>query len=96
MSAYVVFIRDNTLDQDEMVTYADKAGKAHGNHPIKPLAFYGDLETLEGPEAESVVIIEFPSTDAAHAWYDSPEYQEAKQHRLKGATYRVLLVKGVD
>ena len=96
MSAYVVFIRDNTLNQDEMAAYAEKAGKARGDHPIKPLAFYGELETLEGPEAEGVVIIEFPTTEAAHAWYDSPEYQAAKQHRLKGANYRVLLVEGVD
>lgn len=96
MSAYVVFIRDETLNDAEMATYAEKAGKARGDHPINALAFYGALETLEGPEAEGVVVLEFPNVEAAHAWYDSPEYQAAKEHRLKGAHYRVVLVQGVE
>ncbi|MXP50287.1 DUF1330 domain-containing protein [Pantoea sp. Eser] len=72
MSAYVVFIRDNTPNEDEMAIYAEKAGQARGDHPINPRAFYGELETLEGQEAEGVVILEFPTREAAHAWYDSP------------------------
>ncbi|MBY4953190.1 MULTISPECIES: DUF1330 domain-containing protein [Pantoea] len=96
MAAYVVFIKDETLDQDELATYAEKAGQARGDHPITPLAFYGALETLEGPEAEGVVVLEFPDAEAAKGWYFSPAYQEAKAHRLKGAKYRVLLVNGVE
>lgn len=95
MAAYVVFIKDETLDKDELATYAEKAGRARGDHPITPLAFYGALETLEGPEAEGVVVLEFPDAEAAKGWYFSPAYQEAKAHRLKGAKYRVLLVNGV-
>ncbi|KNC13955.1 hypothetical protein AC790_07045 [Pantoea sp. RIT-PI-b] len=96
MAAYVVFIKDETLDKDELATYAEKAGQARGDHPITPLAFYGELETLEGPSAEGVVVLEFPDVEAAKGWYFSPAYQEAKAHRLKGAKYRVLLVKGVE
>ncbi|PLR24813.1 MULTISPECIES: DUF1330 domain-containing protein [Pantoea] len=96
MAAYVVFIKDETLDQDELTAYAEKAGQARGDHPITPLAFYGALETLEGPEAEGVVVLEFPDAEAAKGWYFSPAYQEAKAHRLKGAKYRVLLVNGVE
>ena len=36
-----------------------------------------------------------PDMDAAKAWYQSPAYQEAKVHRLAGATYRVLVTEGV-
>ncbi|NWA59532.1 DUF1330 domain-containing protein [Pantoea sp. B9002] len=96
MAAYVVFIKDETLDKDELATYSEKAGQARGDHPITPLAFYGALETLEGPEAEGVVVLEFPDAEAAKGWYFSPAYQEAKAHRLKGAKYRVLLVNGVE
>lgn len=96
MAAYVVFIKDETLDKDELATYAEKAGQARGDHPITPLAFYGALETLEGPEAEGVVVLQFPDAEAAKGWYFSPAYQEAKAHRLKGAKYRVLLVNGVE
>lgn len=95
MSAYVIFIRDNTLDEQEMVRYADKAAGAADGHPLTPLAFYGAVETLEGDAAEGVVILEFPDMAAAKAWYHSPAYQAARQHRLKGANYRVILTEGV-
>lgn len=95
MSAYIIFIRDETLDQDEMEIYAQKAADARGEHPITPLAFYGQTEGLEGPAAEGVVVLSFPDMAAARAWYHSPAYQAAKQHRLKGAKYRVVLTDGI-
>lgn len=48
MSAYVVFIRDNTLNQDEMAIYAEKAGEARGDHQINPLAFMANLKRWKG------------------------------------------------
>jgi len=95
MPAYVIFIKNKTLDADELKIYGQKAGAARGDHQIKPLAFYGPLEVLEGDDAEGVVLLEFADKAAAHAWYDSPEYQAAKQHRLKGADYRVILAEGL-
>ncbi len=95
MAAYVVFIRDRITDPAEFAIYGQKAAAARGDHPLKALAFYGNLETLEGDPADGVVIVEFPDMAAAHAWYDSPAYQEAKVHRLKGADYRVVLVQGL-
>jgi uncharacterized protein (DUF1330 family) len=65
------------------------------DQPIKPLAAYGRHVTLEGPDVEGVVIAEFPSLEEARAWYESPAYQEAVQHRLRGAVYRGLIVEGV-
>ncbi|MFZ5717965.1 MAG: DUF1330 domain-containing protein [Pseudomonadota bacterium] len=95
MPAYVIFIKNKTHDAEELKVYSQKAGAARGDHQIKPLAFYGPLEVLEGDPAEGVVLIEFPDKAAAKAWYDSPAYQEAKQHRLKGADYRVILAEGL-
>jgi uncharacterized protein (DUF1330 family) len=31
----------------------------------------------------------------AKAWYESPLYQQALVHRLKGAEYRVFMVEGL-
>lgn len=95
MAAYIVFIREKTIDQTELETYWRKAPAAMGGHPIQALAAYGRHETLEGPEVEGIVIAEFPSMDEARAWYDSPAYQEAAQHRLRGAVYRGLIVEGL-
>lgn len=96
MSAYVIFIREATTDAAELQQYASKAPAARAGHDITRVAFYGKHEVLEGPEAEGVAILRFPDMDAARAWYESPAYQEALQHRLKGAQYRLLLVEGSD
>jgi uncharacterized protein (DUF1330 family) len=95
MSAYVIFIRDEMHDPDEFRTYSKMAAGARGDHQMKAHVFYGALETLEGPAVDGVVVVEFPDRAAAHAWYDSPEYQEAKVHRDLAATYRVVLVDGL-
>ncbi len=52
-------------------------------------------KVLEGAPAESVTIAQFPDMAAAKAWYDSPEYQDAKQHRLSGADFRIILTEGL-
>lgn len=95
MSAYIVFIRDKTLDNSELETYSEKVPATLDGRPIKVLAAYGRHVTLEGPDVEGVVLAEFPTLEDARAWYDSPAYQEAAQHRLRGAIYRGLIVEGV-
>ena len=96
MPAYVIFIREETNDSEELKVYASKASAALEGHPIKPLALYGTHETIEGPEVEGVALLEFPSYEEAKAWYYSPAYQDAVQHRLKGGTYRGIIVEGVS
>jgi uncharacterized protein (DUF1330 family) len=95
MPAYMVFIRETTLDQSELEAYWSKIRATLEGHPIKILAAYGKHVTLEGPEAEGVVVAEFPTLEEARAWYDSPAYQEVAQHRFRGAIYRGLIVEGV-
>jgi len=95
MSAYIVFTREKTIDQGEMDVYAKEAQASVAGHELKALAFYGAHEDLEGPPTEGTVIFQFSSRAAAKAWYDSPLYRKAREHRFKGATYRVILVEGV-
>lgn len=95
MPAYAIFIKNSTKDAEELKVYGQKAGAARGDHKITPLAFYGPLEVVEGDPAEGVVLLQFPDMAAAKAWYDSPAYQDAKAHRLKGADYRVIFAEGL-
>lgn len=95
MAAYIVFMREKTLDRSALETYWQKAPPTLAGRPIKVLAAYGRHVTLEGPDVEGVVIAEFPTLEDARAWYDSPAYQDAAQHRLRGAVYRGLIVEGV-
>lgn len=91
--AYVVFTREKTLDQAELEIYWKKVAASLEGHPMKVLSGYGPFEVLEGEVTEGVVIAEFPSMAAAKAWYDSPAYREAREHRFKGAVYRGILVE---
>ena len=95
MSAYLIFTREKTIDPEELATYSKLFPGTVAGHDFKPLALFGHHEDLEGPPAEGIVIMEFPSVDAAKSWYDSPAYRLAREHRFKGATFRVSLVAGV-
>ena len=94
MPAYMIFIRDQTLDRAELEAYWSKVASTLEGIPIKVLSAYGAHTTLEGPGVEGVVIAEFPSAEAARQWYDSPAYQDAANHRRLGAIYRGLIVEG--
>ena len=50
---------------------------------------------LEGAPIEGAVIAEFESYEAALAWYRSPGYQAAVQHRWKAGEYRVFVLQGL-
>ncbi len=95
MSAYIVFTKEREHDAAAMAAYSAKAGPSLGGHTAKPLAYYGAIETLEGPEAAGCVIVEFPDMDAARAWYASDAYQDARKLRFQGADYRVFITQGM-
>jgi uncharacterized protein (DUF1330 family) len=95
MLAYAIMIRDKMIDAEAFATYGKMAGKARGDHPIKPLAFYGASETVEGLPADGVVLLEFPDMAAARAWYFSDAYQAAVAQRKLGAEYRVIFAEGL-
>ncbi len=94
MPAYMIFIREQTLDRTELEAYWAEVASTLEGVPIKVLSAYGTHTTLEGPNVEGLVIAEFPSVEAARQWYDSPAYQAAMTHRQRGAIYRGLIVEG--
>lgn len=56
----------------------------------------GKAETMEGQGMSRNVIIEFKDLDTARAYYQSPEYQASREHRLGGADFNLIIVEGVD
>ena len=95
MAAYIVFMRDRMRDTKEFATYMEAVPPTLEGHPVKPLALYGAIETLEGPPIEGAAIVEFPTLDEARAWYKSPAYQAAVLHRFKAGDYRVFMTEGL-
>jgi uncharacterized protein (DUF1330 family) len=56
----------------------------------------GRAVTLEGsPAPGRIVIVEFPSFERAQEFYNSAEYQAAKQIRAGAATAQFVLVEGL-
>jgi len=65
------------------------------SHQGRVVAFDEEPEVVEGPiEHPRTVILEFRSTAAFHAWYDSPEYQEILPLRLKSTRGTLIVAKG--
>jgi uncharacterized protein (DUF1330 family) len=95
MTVYVVFTRSRTLDATELDNYRSKGPATLQGRPATPLAFYGDLKVLDGAPIEAGAILSFPSADEALEWYNSPAYEEARAHRLKGGDYHVFMIEGV-
>jgi uncharacterized protein (DUF1330 family) len=55
-----------------------------------------DHRVLEGTwNPKRLVVIEFPSAEAARRWYDSPEYRKVLPIRLQHAVSNMLLAEGV-
>ncbi|MGH6642624.1 DUF1330 domain-containing protein [Hypericibacter sp.] len=95
MVAYVIFIKERTRNQGEVELYKQAAPPAMAGHPITFRIAHGQKEVVEGPDFEDMMMLEFPTFAEAKAWYSSPAYQAASQHRFKGADYRAIIVEGV-
>jgi uncharacterized protein (DUF1330 family) len=93
-SAYVIANVDVTdpVQYEEYKKLSSIAMKAHG---AEICIRGGKVEVLEGDWAPSrCVMLKFPSVDAAHRFYDSPEYRAAKQAREGAADMRMIIVEG--
>ena len=101
MSAYLIVYRETPVrDPEAIAEYSrrnqENAASSQSDFGIRPLVVYGQVEGLEGPAPDGVVLLRFPTLEAARSWYNSDAYQEAMQFRLKGADWRVVLAEGVD
>ena len=54
----------------------------------------GKMDVVEGKSRSRIVIIEFPSYEAALTCYRSPEYQAAAEFRRKASLGEILVAEG--
>lgn len=95
MAAYLIALIDVT-NPAAYQEYARRAGPATAENGGRMLARGGRTVTLEGAEAPGrVVVIEFPTLEAAVAHYNSAAYQEAVKFRLGAAQTQFMVVEGV-
>ncbi|MET0726735.1 MAG: DUF1330 domain-containing protein [Acidimicrobiales bacterium] len=84
-------------DRAGMDAYGRAAGPAMAQGGAAVLAVDPRPQVLEGEwHGDQTVVLEFPSVDAARAWYESPAYQEAIGLRQAAADTNAVIVSGFD
>ncbi|MGD2077350.1 MAG: DUF1330 domain-containing protein [Chloroflexota bacterium] len=95
MSAYVI-ARVQVHDPQQYAEYTKRTPAVIAAFGGRFLARGGQTVTIEGPAAESrIVILEFDTLDQAVACFRSDAYAEAKQHRIGAAEMQLIAVEGV-
>jgi uncharacterized protein (DUF1330 family) len=95
VAAYVV-VDIRQTDPERAARYRELSGPSVERHGGRFLARGGGLTVLEGKwEPDRLVIIEFPSSNAAQAWFDSDDYGQARAVREGAGTWQMVVVDGV-
>ncbi len=86
-----VDVHDETAYQEYIAANAAAFDKYDARFIIRG----GDFECVEGNARSRNVVIEFPSLEAAHACYRSPEYRHAITFRSKPvAEADIVIIEG--
>ena len=94
MPAYVI-VQIAIQDPQSYARYRELAPPSIGAYGGRYLLRGGAVTTLEGDwDPGRFVILEFPDRESAQAWWDSPEYAEAKALRQASASTQMILVDG--
>lgn len=94
MNGYIIFIRERTLDEQQLRIYKDQLTTSLKIGDARILSLDRAHDELEGEQAEAIMLLEFNSVSAARAWYESEGYASLRKHRWRGADYRVILLQG--
>jgi uncharacterized protein (DUF1330 family) len=96
MPAYIIALV-NIANPEKYKEYAKRAGPAGEKYGGKFRVRGGAKTPLEGDiPFQRIVVNEFPTVEAAKKFYNSPEYQEARKHRLGAADFNMVIVEGAD
>jgi uncharacterized protein (DUF1330 family) len=95
--AYVISAVEGFVDLDTVRRYAELAGPAMERFGGRFVVSNTEPMVVEGKTPlRHVSMVEFPSIDAARAWYDSPDNIEARDLTPSAFRGRVLMfVEGV-
>jgi uncharacterized protein (DUF1330 family) len=95
MPAYLVAIV-NVKNADAYMEYAKRANVAAAKYGGRFLLRGAPAQILEGVQpGNRVVVSEWESLDKARAYYNSPEYAEAKAKRQGVADATIMLFDGI-
>ncbi len=93
--AYLV-AQATVTNPEAYARYVSGTAAAFTKFGATALARGGRSEVMEGHGRPRVVILEFANLDDARAYYNSDEYQAARQHRIGAADFDSVIVEGVE
>lgn len=98
MPAFVVSEVYRIVSERAAARYRPLARASVLAHGGRYLLQTGDVLALEGPwgDGQRIVVMEFPSVEAARGWYDSPEYAEARAMAPEAFERRLLVIPGLE
>ena len=91
MSAYVIASYD-IVDPDGFAQYVPGVLPLLEKHGGEIVVADREARALEGPGRTIEVVVRFPSTEAAMAWYEDPDYAPLRQLRFDTCTANRLVV----
>jgi uncharacterized protein (DUF1330 family) len=95
MAFYVIAHARNATDADKLAEYRRINTAVVERHGGRFLIRGGAIEVIEGGfGSDRIVLMEFPDQASARAWYEDPEYVEARTLRLEASETDVLFVEG--
>jgi uncharacterized protein (DUF1330 family) len=96
MPVYVIVDVDVT-DEPRAARYRELSGPSVTRHGGRFVVRGGATSVLEGTwDPGRLVVIEFPTMDAAQDWYGSDDYGEARDVRAGAGEWRMVAVEGVE
>ncbi len=94
--AYFIFT-EAVKDIEALNAYLGKAAPTAAPHGGVPLVIHDSPDVIEGSwHGDRVVVVEFPSMEAAKAWYQSDDYQAVIGERFAAADCNAVLVPGFE
>ncbi|CAM5478264.1 DUF1330 domain-containing protein [Streptomyces badius] len=81
--------------EDEVLSYLQRIQATMKPYGGRFLVHGTEVEVVEGAWPGALVIVGFPGTAEAHAWYASPAYQEILPLRTRHIDGDVVIVPGV-
>lgn len=94
MPAYII-AQVNVTNPEKYQEYAKLAGPANVKYGGRFVVRGGAKTVLEGDiPFQRIVVTEFKDVESAKRFYNSVEYQAARQKRLGAADFNMVIVEG--
>ena len=95
MPAYVIADVD-VVDPERYGDYTAGTPESVARHGGRFVVRGGATRVLEGDwNPGRIVVLEFPTVDAALGWFNSDDYQELAAIRREASTARLIVAEGV-